>query len=217
MIIALLVIVGYVFGSVPFSYLISRHYGVDIRQVGTHSASPGNVWHSVGPVAGAVSIAAEVAKGGVPMLLARALTGDDLAVLLVGLAAMAGHNWPLFLGFDGGRGASLGLITLLLVSYHWLGLALLPLSVLTIGLRDSAPAIFVTFLLVPVFGAVLGFPPAVVTASVGIPVITLLRRITAPGSAESTPGKRWHLLGNRLVFDRAERHRHRPFGWTGKQ
>lgn len=202
----LLFIAGYIFGSVPFSYLIGRYYGVDLRHIGTRVASPGNVWHSIGRLPGIVAIIAEVAKGTVPMLAARALLGDDLGVLLVGLAAMVGHNWPIFLGFDGGRGASLGLITLLLVSYQWLGLALIPLIVLTIGLRDSAPAVLATFLLAPVFAVTLGFPPAVVIASIGIPAITILRRVTAPSLSDVSPTDRSRVLLNRLIFDRNERY-----------
>lgn len=202
----LLLIVGYIFGSVPFSYLIGHYYGVDLRHVGTGVASPGNVWHSVGRLHGIVAVIAEVAKGIVPMLMARALLGDELSVLLVGLSAMVGHNWPVFLGFDGGRGASLGLITMLLVSYQWLGLALIPLVVLTVGLRDSAPAVLATFLLAPVFAAMLGFPQPVVIASTGIPAITVLRRLTAPSLSEVSPSDRSRVLMNRLIFDRNDRY-----------
>ncbi len=204
-----LLLLGYALGSVPFSYLIARRYGVDVRQVGTGSASPGNVWRCVGPLPGALAIAADIAKGLVPLLLARALTGEDLGVLLVGLATMAGHNWPVFLAFDGGRGVSLGLITLLCVSYQWLGLTLLPLAAVTIGLRDSAPGIFIAFLLVPIFAALLGLSEAVVVASTGIPALTFLRRLTAPSPAGMPPADRRQVFWNRLLFDRPERS-HRP-------
>lgn len=203
----LLLLLGYLSGSLPFSYLIARRCGVDVRQVGTRSASPGNVWRSVGPLPGALAIAAEITKGALPLWLARAVVADDLAVLLVGLAAMAGHNWPLFLAFDGGRGATLGLITLLAVSYQWLGLTLLPLAVVTIGMRDSAPGIFVAFLLVPLCGYLLGLSDSVVLASAGIPALTYLRRVTAPLPASVPPAERRRVFWNRLVFDRPERGR----------
>ena len=204
MVATLLLAAGYVSGSVPFSYLVARHRGVDIRQVGTHSASPGNVWRNLGPVAGMVALVAELAKGAGPMLLAKALTGDDLVVLLVGLATMVGHNWPLFLSFDGGRGVTLGLLTLLLTSYQWCTLTAAPLLGLTIALRDSAPAVLVAFLLAPAFGLLLGFPLALVLASLGIPAITILRRLTAPCPSEGAPPKRWQELISRLIFDRVE-------------
>jgi len=210
MAITLLAIVGYIFGSVPFSYLAGRYYGVDIRTVGTRAASPGNVWRSVGHLSGVATGVAEVAKGIIPMLAARTLTGDDLAVLLVGLAAIAGHNWPIFLGFDGGRGASLGLVTMLLVSYQWLGLALVPLAALTIALRDSAPAILAAFVLAPAFAVLLGFPQPVVVAAIGIPALTILRRVTARMDTDAVDGHRWTTLGSRLIFDRPERQRKRP-------
>ncbi len=203
----LLLLLGYALGSVPFSFLIARRYGVDVRRVGTHSASPGNVWRSVGPLPGALAIAADVTKGIVPLLLARILTGDDLAVLLVGLATMVGHNWPVFLAFDGGRGVSLGLITLLCVSCQWLGLTLLPLAAVTIGLRDSAPGIFVAFLFVPLFGILLGLSESVVVASLGVPALTYLRRLTAPLPADVRPAARRQVFWNRLLFDRPERGR----------
>jgi len=203
----LLLVLGYIFGSVPFSYLIGRCYGVDVREVGARAASPGNVWRGIGRVPGAVAFVAEVTKGAFPMLMARALLGDDLAVLLVGLAAMVGHNWPVFLGFDGGRGVSLGLATLLLVSYQWLGLAMIPLIVLTVALRDSAPAVLATFLLVPVFATAMGFSQPVAIASAGIPAITILRRVTAPSLSNVASEDRLRVLLNRLIFDRNERFR----------
>ena len=202
----ILIIAAYFLGSIPFSYLIARRCGIDIRQVGTRSASPGNVWRCVGHIAGALSLAAEVAKGAAPMLVARALTGDDLVVLLVGLAAMAGHNWPLFLGLNGGRGASLGLITILLVSTQWLGLALVPLAIVYFAMRDSAPAILVSFLLAPALAAIVGFNQMEIAAACGIPAITPLRRVTAPGESNNH-GNRRQVFLNRLIFDRCERRR----------
>ncbi len=77
---------------------------------------------------------------------------------------------------------------------------------LTIGLRDSAPAVLATFLLAPVFAVTLGFPPAVVIASIGIPAITILRRVTAPSLSDVSPTDRSRVLLNRLIFDRNERY-----------
>ena len=111
---------GWLAGSIPSGYWVVRLVrGVDIRRVGSRSIGATNVWRVLGWRYGVPVILLDVAKGFVPALVARLLV-DDLAGVLAGGAAMAGHWRPLFLRFErGGKivattaGALLGLAPLL--------------------------------------------------------------------------------------------------------
>jgi glycerol-3-phosphate acyltransferase PlsY len=107
------ILLGYLLGSIPFSYLIPWLIaGVDIRKVGTGNVGSHNVMRQVGRGPGALTGGLDLAKGALPVLIARQLNLPDPVALLAGMAAVLGHNYPLFLGFNGGRGlaTSLGVL-----------------------------------------------------------------------------------------------------------
>ena len=114
---------GWLAGSIPSGYWVVRLVrGIDVRRVGSRSIGATNVWRVLGWRYGVPVIVLDVAKGFVPALLARWLV-DDLAGVLAGGAAMAGHWRPLFLRFErGGKivattaGVLLGLAPLVAVS-----------------------------------------------------------------------------------------------------
>jgi len=109
---------AYLIGSVPFGMLIARSKGVDIRTVGSGNIGAANVGRALGRNWGILVFFLDVAKGLVPTLLAeRFLAGGLLpaawdawagnaAWLCVGLCTVLGHNYPVFLGFRGGKGVA---------------------------------------------------------------------------------------------------------------
>lgn len=109
---------AYLLGSIPFSWIVARCYGIpDIRQVGSGNPGATNVWRTAGPVAGLLAFAGDIAKGVAAILVGRAmitrfgsagLTSDALLVL-TGLAAVLGHIFTVFLSFRGGKGVAAGL------------------------------------------------------------------------------------------------------------
>lgn len=103
------IIAAYIIGSIPFGYLTVRlTKGIDIRKYGSGSTGTTNVLRTAGPVAAALTVTGDFLKGVVTVVAAR-LTGLPVTcVLIIGLAALAGHNWPIFLRFKGGRGVATG-------------------------------------------------------------------------------------------------------------
>lgn len=100
-------IVGYLLGSIPFAYITARlRKGIDIKQVGSGNVGALNVYREIGPIFGMSVLAADVVKGALAVLIARWLGLSDIWLCVAGLAAVVGHNWPVFLGFRGGRGAA---------------------------------------------------------------------------------------------------------------
>jgi len=100
-------IVGYLLGSIPFAYITARlRKGIDIKQVGSGNVGALNVYREIGPAFGLGVLAADVVKGALAVLIARWLGLSDIWLCVAGFAAVVGHNWPVFLGFRGGRGAA---------------------------------------------------------------------------------------------------------------
>ena len=102
---------AYLAGAVPFGFLIARARGVDIRTVGSGNVGATNVFRSVGKGWGILTFVCDALKGFLPAFffpaLARAWTGIEppaVFAMLCGMAAIVGHNWPVFLRFKGGKG-----------------------------------------------------------------------------------------------------------------
>jgi len=107
MIIILQIIMGYVIGSIPFAIVISRMKGVDIRRLGSKNPGAANVLREVGKPYGILVWILDTAKGAFAMLIAHKVFHLHLFfVALVGIAAVAGHCWSIFLKFKGGKGVS---------------------------------------------------------------------------------------------------------------
>jgi glycerol-3-phosphate acyltransferase PlsY len=99
------VIIGYLLGSFPTAYLIARHRkGIDIREVGVRNMGGANVIREVGKWAGILTLVIDMGKGALSVYIAQ-LQGVSLPwVLAAGFAAMLGHNYPVYIGFRGGKG-----------------------------------------------------------------------------------------------------------------
>jgi glycerol-3-phosphate acyltransferase PlsY len=109
----LVLLLAYLFGSVPAGVLVARTYGVDIRKVGSGNIGATNVLRALGPGPALVVAFFDVFKGGIAVLIARASGLEDWLLGGVALAAILGHNYSLFLGFKGGKGVATSFGTLL--------------------------------------------------------------------------------------------------------
>jgi acyl phosphate:glycerol-3-phosphate acyltransferase len=100
----LMLLGAYVLGSIPFAQVLARFKGVDLRQVGSGNVGAGNLSHSVGWPWGITAGILDGLKGLVPVWLALQGGLGPGAAGLVGVAAVAGHNWSIFLRGRSGRG-----------------------------------------------------------------------------------------------------------------
>ncbi|SFX01148.1 glycerol-3-phosphate acyltransferase PlsY [Thermoactinomyces sp. DSM 45891] len=100
------IVVAYLLGSISFSYVAGRiTRGIDIREHGSGNAGATNTLRTLGKTAAIVVAALDLSKGIGSVLIAEWLSASDPIVLMIsGLAAVAGHNWPIYLGFRGGKG-----------------------------------------------------------------------------------------------------------------
>ena len=116
---AAVVIIGYLLGSIPFGALVSRRSAkVDIRQHGSGKTGATNVLRTAGSKAAAMVVSLDVLKGALAVVFAGLIVGRGylvvgdfglgalVAQVVAALAAIAGHNWSVFLKFKGGRGVA---------------------------------------------------------------------------------------------------------------
>ena len=102
---------AYLIGSIPFSFLVARAFGVhDVRLVGSGNVGATNVLRSAGKAAGALALALDVGKGAAASALAGRLAPGDAALpAAAAVAAVVGHMFPVWLRFQGGKGVATGL------------------------------------------------------------------------------------------------------------
>ena len=99
--------IGYLLGSIPAGLWVGRlARGIDVREFGSGRTGFTNVLRTVGLRWGVVVLVADLAKGAVPVIIARVLSDEPYVYTVAGLAAAVGHDWPLFAGFRGGRGVA---------------------------------------------------------------------------------------------------------------
>ena len=104
----LIIILGYFLGSVPTAYLAGRLLERrDIRRMGDGNVGACNAFHHMGAKTGIGIFIIDAGKGALAVLVAQSVGLPLVAVLSTGVAAVIGHNWPVFLGFRGGRGEAL--------------------------------------------------------------------------------------------------------------
>jgi glycerol-3-phosphate acyltransferase PlsY len=104
---ALVLALAYLLGSIPFGFLAGRLRGVDIRTAGSRNTGATNVFRTLGRGMGIAVMAADILKGLAAVLIARALL-DDPWPLAAAALAIAGHVFPVWLRFRGGKGVAVG-------------------------------------------------------------------------------------------------------------
>ena len=115
---AIAVCYSYFMGSIPFSYIWAKVFsGIDIRRVGSRNVGTTNVVLSSGLIPGLLSGIGDLGKGVVAVLFAQAIAPESVVMHFVAaLAAVIGHNWPIWLSFQGGGGLATCIGTLLVLS-----------------------------------------------------------------------------------------------------
>lgn len=157
----LITLVGYLIGSIPFGLIVTRLVkGVDIREFGSGNIGATNAYRVMGFGMGLLVALLDIGKGAVAVYIAKFYSvshyGEEVAlfILVVGIAAIAGHNLSIFLKFKGGRGVA--------TSVGVLGnLALLPIVITAL--------LWITIILITKYVSL-----ASITGAVAVPILMLL-------------------------------------------
>ena len=155
------VLIGYICGSIPFGLLLTKAAGLgDVRSIGSGNIGATNVLRTGNKKIAALTLFLDALKGAVPVLLLTHY-GSPQAGMIAGLAAMAGHIFPVWLDFKGGKGVATSLGVLF--GLFWpLGLIFIVLWLaLAFAFRMSSVAGLATSALTPLWAYLLGRPDIV--------------------------------------------------------
>ncbi len=202
-----LMLAAYLLGSVPAAYFVARLVrGIDIRQHGTGQVGAGNLWRMTSWKLGLPAGAYDFGKGILMVWVAQVLGLGVAQQLMVGAAAVIGHNWSIFCRFGGGRGiaTAIGVVLILpLINAMTPWPAVTCLACLAIGaivLRSTPLPVLVSIASLPVVSAI--YEPVTTLGFLAIFLIVVIKRLVAPRAVEDTSIGRKRVLLNRLLFDR---------------
>ena len=172
----LLLAIGYLLGSMPNGYLAGSWLkGIDLRDCGSGSTGATNVLRNVGKGPALVVFLLDVGKGALAVLLAKSFGLNDWVQVLAGLAALAGHIWPVWLGWKGGKAVATGLGMFLGLAWP-VGLACFGLFMAVISLsRIVSLSSVVAAIGLPVLMVLAGASVASVSVSLVATVLVLWR------------------------------------------
>ena len=169
-------VIAYLFGSVSTAVVVARLMDLpDPRETGSKNPGATNILRYGGKTAAALTLAGDVLKGVVPVLIARALTTDAVIITLTGFGAFLGHLYPVFFRFRGGKGVATALGVWLALN-PWVGLALLATWVLmALVFRYSSLSGLVASAVAPVYVAWLSPGTPYLATMVVMSAILILR------------------------------------------
>ena len=203
-----LIVCGYFLGAIPMSLLAGKARGIDLRKQGTHQVGAGNLWRTTTRKLGLMVGIYDFAKGLAMVWIAQAQGLDTGQQLIVGLAVIVGHNWPVFLHFHGGRGiATLLGIAIILPSVNSISpwptiIATGFVLVMSIILRSSALPVLCSAASLPLTTWLFDSDTTAATAYLAIFLIVVIKRLTAQKMPEKLKISKTELVLNRLLFDR---------------
>ena len=159
----LLILFGYLLGSVPVGFILGLRSGVDVRETGSGNVGATNVARVVGKRQGILTLIADAAKGFLPVILAMQLGASLGVTISVGMGAFVGHLYPIFLRFKGGKGVAtaLGVFLALAPMATLVLVALFALTVLTS--RIVSLSSILSAVAAPVVFWLFSYPPLVVS------------------------------------------------------
>lgn len=209
----ILILGAYVLGSVPAAQVAAKLYnGTDLTHFGSGNVGVSNLVRATSKWVAIPVIIFDFGKGLGLVYLARQLGLGPYPQVAVGLATITGHNWSVFLKFNGGRGvlASLGLIFALEPRLAAIAAAI---ALAFAPFHEIALGVLVATAVLPIASLFISSPLTVeakLATTLGLAAIFVLivfRRLTAPLSPIGSTVKKRDLLLNRLLFDRDIRSR----------
>ena len=169
-------LLAYLIGAIPTAYLFARFaMGRDIRSIGDNNSGAANVFREVGPKAGLACGAFDIVKGGVAVIVVRVIVHDTGIEMFAGICAFVGHIWPVYLRFQGGRGAAVS-VGVMIATFPIIALPLGALSLVALYHTRKAMVALSMFL-------------------AGVPVLTWVAVLTV----DYTPGEAGYALALAVI------------------
>jgi acyl phosphate:glycerol-3-phosphate acyltransferase len=172
---SLVIVLGYLAGSIPTGVLLGRLAGVDVRSAGSGNIGATNVARTAGRTLGILTLLGDALKGLLPVLLTRALGLDAWVFAATGLAAFCGHVFSIFLSFRGGKGVATGVGVLLGMAP---AIVPIPLVIFVVTMASSkivSLSSILATLSAAIAVAMFGYPSATALATLAMAGLVVLR------------------------------------------
>ncbi len=167
---------AYLFGSISSAVIVSKLMGLDDpRTQGSGNPGATNVLRLGGKKAAIITLAGDVLKGLLPVIIAKSLTTSPTVLALTAFAAFLGHLYPVFFGFKGGKGVATAIGAIIGLSISTAGLLMLTWLVIAVVTRYSSLAALVASALAPFYAWWLALPNAIILAMTLIAVMLFWR------------------------------------------
>jgi glycerol-3-phosphate acyltransferase PlsY len=192
------IITGYLLGSIPSAYIAGHLVKkIDIRRAGGGNMGALNVAREIGLLPGLTVLLADVAKGALPVLIARWLGLPLIWIFAAGFMAVIGHNWPVFLGFKGGKGAATTLGVLFALVPKEFAISLAVIVIVLIITSNVRLAVVVGLGVLPVIVWQLNGSGMMIIYSLALFLFLMVRSIPTTREAMAKAGDK-----KNLIFDR---------------
>lgn len=199
----LFLLLSYILGSIPFSYIVTKlTSGKNIYDIGWKKSSGSNVTKNVGIWQGLLATALDIGKAALAVYLAKYYGLGDTMQVLCGLMTIVGHNWSIFMNFQGGRGLATLMGSLLIISPLSLFIALIPTIIFAFLWTSSIGTILslITGIFINFKGGLIFEPAGYLFLLSLIPVF--IKRLSPIKDITKLEGSaRKELIENRLIFD----------------
>jgi len=176
----LIPLAAYLLGSIPFGLLIVKvSSGADIREKGSGNIGAANVTRNAGPVAGALTLLFDAAKGYLAVWLAAHFTAGNIRwMMIAAVAAVIGHVFPIWLNLRGGKGVATGLGVFLPICWQAVAAGVVLWLLVVVFWRYSSLGSIVAAAALPVFVYLLyaprHAPPDIVTIGTSLVAVLVL-------------------------------------------
>lgn len=191
-------LLAFLIGSIPTGLLIAKTKGIDLRRVGSGNIGATNVLRAVGKEAALVTLLGDIAKGVVPVAIGKFLGFGVFDAGILGISAILGHNFSLFLKFKGGKGVATSIGVLLAFS-PYVALLTITFWLLTARwTRYSSLSALVAFGLLPLSIYMLDYSKGKMIIAVAIAGLIFIRHTTnIKRLIQGTESKIGEKTGNR--------------------
>lgn len=175
------ILLSYLLGAIPTAYLLGRLKGLDLRRHGSGNIGATNAWRVLGKKTGVITLLLDILKGlAAVIVIARyfsfKMTGDlFLRELVCGLAAILGHNFPVYLKFRGGKGVATSVGVFLGLAPKVLGAAFLLWAGIFLASGYVSLASMAAGLSLPVLSLLFAYPRVMHWVSLGLGILILIQ------------------------------------------
>lgn len=171
----ILILFGYLLGSVPTGFILGWMAGVDVRKAGSGNVGATNVARVAGKRQGILTLIGDTAKGVVPVILALQMGANLTTTVMAGAAAFVGHLYPVFLKFRGGKGVATALGVFVALAPVAALVLILMFIAIALSSRIVSVGSIATAMAAPLILWLFSYPPIVVGMAVFIAAAITLR------------------------------------------